>query len=83
MEGGIGAVKAEARLMGLVERERAGLGLVNAVVPLPLNQNKTKALVVFDYRIHDRDELAHVGDFVCVRHIVGFDSRVRMLEFPD
>ena len=34
MEGGIGAVKAEARLMGLVERERAGLGLVNAVVPL-------------------------------------------------
>ena len=54
---------------------------MNDVVPLPLNQNKTKALVVFDCRFRDRDELAHVGDFVRVQHAVGFDCRVRLLEF--
>ena len=53
------------------------------VVPLPLFQNKTKALVVFDCRFRDRDKLAPVGDFVCVRHVVGFDSWVRLLEFRD
>ena len=42
-----------------------------------------RSAVVFDSRFRDRDEFAHVGDFGCVRHVVGFDSRVRLLEFRD